>query len=149
MTDWQDLIVTERMEVDQQFSTQIDGSQFSRQEWGLIMTAVEFEIVDPADAEAAEITADTSNLPAILPELENISQAGPMGAGPDQESGGGGLLESALSALGIGGEDDDGVDEGKLAAAEELTAAYAAELQTHLENRGRWDEIRTAAADED
>ncbi|PSQ36230.1 hypothetical protein BRD05_03505 [Halobacteriales archaeon QS_9_70_65] len=147
MSDWQDMIVGDRMAVDEEFSTEVDGSPFSRQEWGLIMTATSFEITDPGDEEAATLVADTSELPAVMPELERVAEMGPMG-GPQERSGGGGLIGSVLDSLGLG-SDDDGVDEERLDAAESMVDRYAEELQSHLETEGRWAEVRTAAAEAD
>lgn len=148
MSEWRDMVVGDRMNVDSEFAPRIDNSPFSRQEWGLIMTATSFEIENPDDEATARIVADTSELPTMMPELENVSQMGPMGQ-PPSDDGGGGLLDSVFEAIGLGGEsDDDKVDEEKLEAAEELVAAYAEELQAHLEAEGRWGEVRAAAAAE-
>ena len=147
MSDWQDMIVGDRMAVDEEFSTEVDGSPFSRQEWGLIMTATSFEITDPGDEEAATLVADTSELPAVMPELERVAEMGPMGGPQEQGGGGGGLIGSVLDSLGLGGGgDDDGVDEERLEAAESMVDRYAEELQSHLETEGRWAEVRAAAA---
>ena len=144
MSDWQDMIVGARMQVDDEFSARVDNSPFSRQEWGLIMTATSFEIENPDDEAAAELVADTSEIPTIMPELEKVSEMRPMGQ--PQEPEGSGLLDSVLGSLGIGGDEDDGPDEEKVSAAESMVAAYAEELQTHLEEEGRWAEVRAAAA---
>jgi hypothetical protein len=148
MSEWQDMIVGDRMAVDSEFARQVDNSQFSRQEWGLIMTATTFEIERPDDAEAAELVADTSKLPTVMPELERMSEMGPMGAPQDAGGGGagGGLVSSIMSTLGLDGGDD--LDEDALEAAESMVAAYADALQVHLEEDGRWSEVRRAAAAE-
>ena len=149
MSDWQDMIVGDRMAVDNEFSSRIESSRFSRQEWGLIMTVASFEIENPEDEASAELVADTSQLEAMMPEIENVANMGPMGApGGGSDSGGGGLLGSIRDALGLSGDGSDGnsIDEGKLADAEALVAEYAETLQAHLESEGRWDEVRTAAA---
>ena len=148
MSDWQDMIVGDRMAVDEEFAARIDNSQFSRQEWGLIMTATDLEIRNPEDDAGAELVADTSELPTMLPELDKVAQMGPMGQPQGQDDSGGGLLESLLGALGLGDDGDNAVDEAKLEAAESLVAAYAEELQARLEAEGRWSEIRATAAAE-
>lgn len=148
MSDWQDMIVGDRMTVDEEFSARIDNSRFTRQEWGLIMTATSFEVENPGDETGAELVADTSELPTMIPELDKVAQMGPMGQPQDRGNSGGGLLDSLLGALGLGDGGDDGVDDEKLEAAESLAAAYAEELQAHLEAEGRWGEIRAAAAAE-
>jgi len=149
MTDWQDRIVGDRMTVDSEFSSRIDDSRFTRQEWGLIMTAASFEIENPDDETRAEIVADTDELRGMMPEIEKIADMDPMGGNPQDDSGSdGGFLGSVFDALGLGGDGGGpgGVDEGKLEAAETLVAEYADELQAHLESEGRWDEIRSIAA---
>ena len=148
MSEWQDMIVGDRMAVDSEFSRQVDSSQFSRQEWGLIMTAASFEIERPDDADAAELVADTSRLPTVMPELEKMSEMGPMGGQPAGGSGGG-LLSSIVESLGLGGGSGaEEIDQDRLAAAESMVGAYAEELQSHLEAEGRWAEVRAAAAAE-
>jgi len=149
MSEWRDMVVGDRMNVDSEFAPRIDNSPFSRQEWGLIMTATSFEIENADDEAAARIVADTSDLPTVMPELENGANMGPMGQPPSDDSGGG-LLDSVFDAIGLGGGGDDGdeIDAEKLQAAEELVAAYAEELQAHLEAEGRWGEVRAAAAAE-
>ena len=144
MSDWTDAIVGERMAVDRQFNDRLASSRFSSQEWGLIMTAAEFEIENADDPDAARIVADTSNLPAIMPELENVrSQVAAMGGAPgggDVGGSSGGILDSILGALGLGG--DDGPDDEELEAAERLLQEYADELQRHLEDAGKWEQVR-------
>lgn len=144
MSDWQDKMVGARMAVDDSYSSAVDNSRFSRQEWGLIMTAVEFDIRDPADEERAELVADTSHLPDIVPELEKVAnmQGAMGGMGEPDRGGGGGLFDSLKGALGLGGDDGTEVDESKVLAAESLAEGYAAELQAYLEEHGRWTEIR-------
>ena len=148
MSEWTDAIVGERMTVDNQFTDRVSASRFSSQEWGLIMTATEFEIENAADPDAARLVADTSSLPAIMPELENLrSQMGAMGGAPGgggSGGSGGGLVDSIKGALGLGGGDDGGVDNEELEAAERLAQEYAEELQAHLEDNGRWEQIRLA-----
>jgi hypothetical protein len=148
MSEWTDAIVGERMTVDNQFTDRVAASRFSSQEWGLIMTATELEIEDADDPDDARIVADTSSLPAIMPELENVrSQVAAMGGAPGQGDGGGsggGLVDSIKGALGLGGSDDDGVSDEELEAAERLVQEYADELQAHLEDNGRWEQVRLA-----
>lgn len=150
MSDWQDMIVGDRMTVDDEFSRQVDNSRFTRQEWGLIMTATSFEIENAHDEEAAELVADTAQLPTVMPELEKVANMGPMGGQPDAD-GGGGILGSVLDSLGLGdgrGGGDE-VDQDKLEDAEAMVAAYAEALQAHLEDEGRWGAVRASAATED
>jgi hypothetical protein len=112
------------------------------------MTATEFEIADADDPDAAQIVADTTNLPAVMPELENVrSQVAAMGGATNDGGGGGsggGLIGSVLGALGLGGSADDSPSDEELEAAEQLVQAYADELQAHLEEVGRWEQIRIA-----
>jgi hypothetical protein len=144
MSDWTDRIVSERMQLDQEFEEKVAASNFSRQQWGLIMTAVEFEIENADDPEAARIVADTSKVPSILPELDRIEQSAGMAAQGKAATGGGssdGFLDSVKDALGFGAGDDDE----QLAAAEELARMYAGDLQAKLESRGKWERVRTIA----
>lgn len=143
MSDWQDMIVGDRMVVDDEFSSRVDQSAFSRQEWGLIMTATSFDIREPGDEDAARLVADTSNLPGIMPELENVGNMGPMGQQQQRDSGGG-IFDSLLGSLGLGGDGQD--EQERLEEAERLVDAYAEQLQAHLEDEGRWGEVRAAAA---
>lgn len=151
MTDWQDMIVGDRMTVDGEFASRIDNSQFSRQEWGLIMTATEFEIEDPGDEDSAQLVANTDELRNMMPEIEKVAQMDPMGGRPGDSGSDGGILDRIFSALGAsrnGGGGSGGVDEEKLRAAEDLVAEYATELQSHLESEGRWEDVRNAAAEQ-
>ena len=141
---WTDSITGARMQVDKQFQQRVRGSEFSNQQWGLIMTAVEFRIDDPGTPEQAALVADTGNVEQIIPELESIPQG--MGARPGggNQSSGGGLLDRLRGLLSDGS--DDGVDEQKLDAANTLAGEYARELQEFLEQQGRWEEICRRAA---
>jgi hypothetical protein len=141
MGDWTDRIVGDRMSVDQQFTDRVAASEFSNQEWGLIMTATTFEIRDADDPDRARIVANTDNVPHVMPELEKVRQGmGGMGGGPaggGGNSGGGGFLGSVKDALGFGGDDH----QDKIEAAERLTQEYAEELQKHLKSKGKWDQV--------
>ncbi|AFK19263.1 hypothetical protein E6P09_10815 [Haloferax mediterranei ATCC 33500] len=143
MAHWTDSIVGDRMTVDREFNDQVMNSRFSSQEWGLIMTATEFEIEDADDPEAARIVAETEKVPQIIPELDNIrKQMGSMGGGQQESpSGGGGIVDSIKGALGLGDGGNQGEQE-KLEDAERLTQAYAETLQEHLENKGKWEQVR-------
>ncbi|KTG10424.1 hypothetical protein AUR64_12735 [Haloprofundus marisrubri] len=147
MQNWTDSIVGERMTVDREFNQRIRDSAFTSQEWGLIMTATEFEIENADDAENARIVANTEKVPQILPELENVrSQMQSMGGAPERgnRGGGGGIVDSIKGALGIGGGDSGGVNQDELERAERLTQEYADELQSHLEQKGKWQQVRVA-----
>jgi hypothetical protein len=146
--NWTDMIVGDRMSVDSSFNSRVEASRFSRQEWGLVMTAVEFEI-EEAGTDRARLVADTSNLPAVLPEMDRIAdrQRQAAGGGSGGSSGsGGGLLGSLRNALGLGGRSKE-AEADRLHAAEELAEEYATELQRHLEERGRWEQVSAAAAE--
>ena len=146
MSDWTDAIVGERMAVDREFNDRVQASEFSSQEWGLIMTATEFEIEHADDPDRARIVANTEKLPSIMPELDNIQdQMAAMGGGAGGGSGGssGGLLDGIKSALGLG-SGEDGVDQERLEAAAQLTQEYADELQAQLEANNRFEQVRIA-----
>jgi hypothetical protein len=144
MADWTDSIVGDRMTVDREFNERVRGSSFSSQEWGLIMTATDLEIENADDPEAARIVANTEKVPQIMPELEKVrSQMSSMGAGGESRSGSGGsggLFGSVKDALGLGG--GGGGNDEQLEAAERLAQEYADELQSHLESKGKWEQVR-------
>ena len=147
MTDWTDSIVGDRMTVDREFNDRVANSEFSSQEWGLIMTATELDIEHADDPDRARIVADTEKLPQIMPELENVrSQMSQMGGAPggDAGSSGGGIVDSLKGALGLGGGGGTGVDQDRVDAAEKLTQAYADALQSHLESKDKWEQVRVA-----
>ncbi|NHX37712.1 MULTISPECIES: DUF5799 family protein [Halolamina] len=140
-SDWTDAIVGERMAVDQQFAAEVRDSPFTNQEWGLIMTAAEFDIVDADDPENARIVPDTSKVAGIMPEVEKMEGAmggAPGGAGGDDD---GGMFSSVKESLGLGGG-DGGSD--RTEDAEELLERYAEMLQAHLAEKGRWEQVRIA-----
>ncbi|QCJ48239.1 MULTISPECIES: DUF5799 family protein [Haloprofundus] len=145
MQNWTDSIVGERMTVDREFNQRIRDSAFTSQEWGLVMTATEFEIENADDPENARIVANTEKVPQIIPELENVrSQMQSMGGAPERSNrGGGGIVDSIKGALGLG-SGGGGVDQEKLERAERLTQEYADELQSHLEQKGKWQQVRVA-----
>lgn len=148
MSDWTDSVVGERMALDQEFSDRVRSSEFTSQEWSLVMTAIEFEVEHADDPDRARIVADDSNLDQIVPELDTIrDQMQGMGAGGGPASGGssGGIFDGVKSALGLGGGGDDGDDQ-KAEAAASLAQEYATELQSRLERNDRWEEVRTIAA---
>lgn len=151
MTDdsWQDRVVGARMAVDTDFEDRIEASSFSRQQWSLIMTAVSFEIRDADDSERARIVANTDQLDAILPELDEIErQMGAMGGEMGGGSSTGGVLSSIASALGLGNGDGSDGEAAQREEATELVQEYAERLQAHLEEEGRWEEIRSMAGAE-
>jgi len=138
MSNWTDRIVGDRMAVDREFSDRVRTSEFSNQEWGLVMTAVDFEIEHADDPDRARIVADTESLPQMIPELEKVQQGmGP--GGQSQADSGTGVLDAIRGALGMGDGDDDAE---KLDAAERLVDEYASALQQRLEEKGKWDDIR-------
>ncbi|WP_255196065.1 DUF5799 family protein [Halorarius litoreus] len=144
MSNWQDRIIGARMAVDNDYSPTIDSSSFSRQEWGLVMTAVEFDIHNADDPDEAELYAETGKLRDIMPEVENVAQMQSMGMGqqsrPDDS---GGLLDNVKSALGLsgGGDGSDEPDEDRIREAESLIDGYTTKLQAHLEANGSWEEV--------
>ncbi|WP_440989413.1 DUF5799 family protein [Haloarchaeobius baliensis] len=149
---WTDQVVGERMTVDKEFTQDVVNSEFSNQEWDLIMSAVEFEIENPESPADARIVANTEKVATIVPELDDINaQMQAMGGAPgggsrDRGSGGSGLVDSVKSALGMGGGGDDEPDQERIDAASELAGRYGEELQAHLESKGRWEEICAVAA---
>ena len=145
--EWTDKLAGARMQVDQQFNDRVLNSQFSNQQWGLIMTAVEFDIENPENPEQASLVANTEKIDQILPELDKVDQGmGGMAGSGGSDSSGGGLLDSLGNLLPGGGGGDSGVDQERKEAATALTAEYATELQQYLEKQGRWAAICESAA---
>ncbi|WP_330631782.1 DUF5799 family protein [Halocatena halophila] len=140
--NWTDRIVGARMAVDAEFEAQIEESDFSRQQWGLVMSATEFEIEQPGTPESATLIADTEKLPAVLGELESIDSHGSMGTSSPSS---GGILETITSALRGGDDTESSYRE----SAERLTDAYATALQRHLVAEGRWTEVCALAGASD
>jgi hypothetical protein len=145
MSTWTDKIVGARMAVDGTFAPQVEASGFSRQEWGLVMTAIEFDIENPDDPEQAQLLAQSNNLAAVIPELERVAKMQSQMQG-GRSTGNGGILAKVRSIFGLGDSGTEHeVDEQRLAEARSLTQRYATELQSHLEEKGRWSEVCRAA----
>jgi hypothetical protein len=167
MTDgtWRDRLAGHRMQVDEQFAPQVHNSSLTNAEWNLVMTAVEFDV--EGQGEHARLTADTSKVESVVPEFEKMRQRGPGGTGGRPESVNS-VIDSVKNVLGIDSVDsivdleplEDRLDrdltgplglgsgtgdDEKYQAAIRLTDSYARELQSHLEDRGRWESIREAA----
>lgn len=145
--EWRDRLAGARMQVDQQFNDRVLASQFTNQQWGLIMTAVEFDIENPEDPDSAELVANTDQVEHIIPELENLPEGmGSPGMGQEstRSSGGGSILGRIRGLLtgDSGGQSDDET----LEAASVLANEYAGELQTFLEEQGRWKSLCESAA---
>lgn len=146
--DWTDSLAGARMQVDRQFEPRVESSEFTSQEWGLIMTAVEFDIHEPDDPERAELYADTQNLSEIVPELERIQREMGGSSTPVEDSHGGGMLGKLRQLVdGLTADRDTSGDSERLAKAEVLVQDYADDLQTYLEKQGRWEDIRLAACE--
>lgn len=146
MSDWNDHVVGDRMTVDQEFSERVQASDFTSQEWGLIMTATEFEIDDPG-TDDAQIVANTENLPQMMPELENVRRQMPGRGGDTQGDSLSGVIGNLKDALGLDGSND--VDEERLREARKLTQEYAKQFQQHLEKRGKWERVQEIAMKRD
>jgi len=144
MSNWTDRIVGDRMAVDREFNDRVRNSEFSNQEWGLIMTAVDFDIEHADDPDQARIVPDTESLPQMMPELEKVQQGMPGGPGGQrQQDSGTGVLDAIRGALGMDGDDEAD----RLEAAERLVDEYADTLQAHLEADGKWEDVRRAYVD--
>lgn len=145
--DWKDRLAGARMQVDQQFSDRIRSSEFTNQQWGLIMTAVEFDIENPDDPAEAELVAHTDQVKHILPELENLPQGmgGPAAGNTGGDTSSTGIIDRLKTFVG-GDDGGSGIDQEKLDAASDLTSEYATDLQSFLEDQGRWQSLCEGAA---
>ncbi|WP_135661554.1 DUF5799 family protein [Halorhabdus rudnickae] len=143
---WSEQIATERMQTDQEFADRVEASPLSNQQWGLVMTAVEFEIDGPEDPDSARLVADTSRLSSVMDEIKRMDERGggaAMSAGSGTSSGeSGGLFSGLKNALGFEGGNDQLRE-----AAEELAEEYVDQLQSRLEKRGRWANVCELARD--
>jgi len=74
------------------------------------------------------------------------AMGGAGGGSGGQNSSSGGVFDSIMGALGMGGDGGSSEKEQRK-AAERLTQEYADELQSHLESKGKWETARHAAAD--
>ena len=133
-TGWQELIITERIEVDRQFQERIQESALTHQAWELIMTAVEFRIEGEDPAEAT-LVADLSLLESVLPTIARIQREQADDIAPP----------SMLDRL-LGWVDSSRRYAGYRREAEQLTTAYANDIQAALESNGRWPSIVERAA---
>lgn len=133
---WEDLIVAERLEVDRAFQDRIRAAELPNQSWELVMTAVQFEIENPADPDGARLVANTDRLESVLPAMREVEAS--MGYG-DARGSGGGLLDRVRSLFGGSGG-------GRRAEAERLADAYAEELEGLLVERGKWEQVCATAA---
>jgi hypothetical protein len=145
MADWTDRIVGDRMTVDQEFNDRVVASEFGSQEWSLIMTATEFDIENADDPDAARIVANTEKLEGMMPHIEEAGERERSMAGGSSGGASGGIVDSVKNALGLSNGKQD--HDAKLAAAEELVDEYAAELQSHLESNGKWEQVRRSYKD--
>jgi hypothetical protein len=146
--DWTDRLAGARMQVDKRFSDRVLDSQFTNQEWGLIMTAVDFDIDEPEHPGQARLVARTDHIEDIIGELDSIQRE--MGGSPspvDKGSSGGGIFGRFRQYLqGLKTNSQGGNDREKLVAATKLVEEYATELQQFLEEQGRWEDICERAA---
>jgi hypothetical protein len=149
--NWADMLAGARMQVDQQFQERLEQSDFTNQEWGLVMTAVEFEVLNADDPEEAQLVADREKIRQIIPELDSIQRemggaARPVESNPD----GSGMFGRIKQYLGFLSDDtSDETDQERLATAKVLVDEYTEQLEAYLRERGRWEEIRQAAAEQD
>jgi hypothetical protein len=142
MGDWHDRTVSERLSVDSEFSAYLNEKPVSNQQWGLLMTAIEFDIENPEDPERARIVPDLSKIGSVLEPARDAGQdENPVSE--EYGEGGGGLGGRIKRSLGLGGGDDP-----MRAAAEELSEEYARRLQTKLEESGKWERTCEMAAEE-
>lgn len=137
---WQEMIIADRMAVDREFQERVNESSFSNQGWELVMTAVEFEIVNPEDPDAAHIEVNSEHIDSVLPAMKEAEKA--LGA-PQQ--GGSSFTDKIASEL--KGFLDRGQDDAKRKAeAEQLAGEYANVLHSRLQRQGKWEQVCHQAA---
>lgn len=138
---WTDRIVSAQIAVNDRFADRLQHSQLSRQEWGLVRSAVDFEIKHPNDPDRARIIAKTQNLSTIMPKLIQIAEMTSTAA--SHRTGSSSIFDAVKTALGLN-DSVDALRTEKRDQAEQLAAAYAADLQRYLEHNGKWDAIRAS-----
>lgn len=143
MSQWREAITGARMLVDEAFVDEVDASTFSRQQWGLIMTAVTLRIHRPEEPSAATLYADTEALDGMMDDIQRVPELTPGGDADREDKG---IIAAFLSALDVGGDDERRQE--LHTEAERLAEAYATDLQTYLEDEERWEEICAMAAEE-
>jgi hypothetical protein len=141
---WLDRVAGARMEFDSEFSEVVAASSLTNQQWGLIMTAAEFQIEAPENPEQAELVPVTENLPAVMSQVEQLGEG--MGMGGQRPASGGGLMDSIKDLFGGGG--GGGGSEELVQTAEDLLKQYAEGFQERLEAMDRWEEVCALAADD-
>ena len=105
-----------------------------------------------ADApDEAQLVANREQIKQIIPELDSIQQEmggaqRPVESNPDG-SGLFGRLQQYLGFLSDNGSSTS--DDERLRMAKTLVGEYTRQLEAHLRDRGRWEEIRQAAAKQD
>jgi hypothetical protein len=144
--DWTNHLAGARMAVDQQFEDRVLASDFSNQQWGLIMSAVEFRIERAAEPEVASLVVETEQVEAIVPELNKIQSQMGGAPGADQQGGSDSAMDRLKGWLGM----DQQNEADQLAEATDLVEAYGEHLERYLKDQDRWEDIcAKAAADQD
>jgi len=138
MADWYSRAAHERVQVDQTFNARLRDKPVTAHQWGLLMTAIEFDIVNPEEPERARIVPDVSKVDSVLEQVKEAEDASNAPA-PDSP----GVVERVKRTLGLSDPEDP-----YKRAARSLASQYATELQEELEEQGRWEESCQRAAKE-
>ncbi len=138
MADWYSRAVHERVTVDSAFNKHLRSKPITHHQWGLLMTAIEFDIVNPDEPERARIVPDLSKIDSVLPQVKEAEDAA---NAPTPDSAG--VVERVKRAVGLAEPEDPYVR-----VARSLASQYATELQEELEKQERWEETCEWAAKE-
>lgn len=133
---WKNLIMDDRMTIDQEFAPRIQASPLSQQQWELILVAAEFKVEHPENPEEASIVADTSGFPQITPHLDQLPDWTGQG---ETTSGVRGFLDTIRGLVDFRREED--IKEETLREGESLAQDYADALESHLRERGKWEKV--------
>lgn len=142
MSHWTDAIISERIAVDEEFEMNVADSEFTKQEWNIMMSMLELKITNVDDPENAQVSANVEKLPEILKNLESVeTRPSQPAANTGEPKGIGGKLRAKLFGIKVGDvisfdRGDDGIDEKRLQTAEQLVNDYLSALQTQLEMTG-------------
>ena len=150
MSHWTDAIIRERMAVDEEFEMNIADSEFTKQEWNIMMSMLDLKITNVDDPENAQVGANMEKLPEILKKMESVeTRPNQSAADTGEPKGIAGKLRAKLFGVKVGDvisfdRGDDEIDAERLQTAEQLVDDYLSNLQSQLETRGSMARACTA-----
>lgn len=132
-----------RMQADQSFASRVREAGFTSSEWELIMSVVEFEIVDPSTPADAEMRPVMDELDKAIAATDQLSSSNPYEEQPDDGGIAAGFVNSLRGRLGL--SESTGVDRDK---AVMLVSEYAALLEGLLRQESAWADLCKSIAED-